>query len=78
MTKPELRPTRWYVVVHQFPMSETRTDYDTCSMLHETFERAENALAYCQAMQERRHPGSEGRYFIASVTEATGAEGDDQ
>lgn len=32
---------------------------------------AETQLAYCHGMQERKRPGSEGRYFIAAVYEDT-------
>lgn len=62
----------WYIVIHEYTLDDgrgnTRTDYNVCSSLHPTREGAENQLAYCQGMQEQGRPGSDGRYFIATVT----------
>lgn len=63
----------WYVVVHESTLrnsrGDVRVDYGVASSLHESREIAENHLAYCEGMQAREFPGSEGRYFVAEVTE---------
>lgn len=58
-----------YVVVHEYPYANGGTGHGAASGLHGTYESAENALAYCEAMQEEGRRGSEGRYYIARVTE---------
>lgn len=65
----------WFVVVHEYPMENSRgdkrTDYGIASSVHERMETADNQLAYCQAMQRSEQPGSQGRYFVARLTEVT-------
>lgn len=62
-----------YGVIHEShtgnKRDNTHVDYGLASMVHTTLDGAENALAYCEALQERRTPGSEGRYFIVRMTE---------
>ena len=65
--------SEWYGVLHEVTHvrsdGESRTDIGLASMIHATREGAENALAYCEGMQERDRPGSDGRYFIVAMRE---------
>lgn len=70
---PEMIPLIGYVVVHEWDLGG-KTQYGTTGSIWPSRESAENHLGYCQAMQERDHPGSEGRYFIAAVYDDTAAE----
>jgi len=58
-----------YIVIHEYPLSPERTDHGVASSLYDTLDGAENQLDYCQSLQRRDFPGSEGRYYIATVKE---------
>lgn len=68
-------PIEWFVVVHEFPMENSRgdkrTDYGIASSVHDSYQHADNQLAYCDALQRSGRPGSEGRYFVARLTEVS-------
>lgn len=58
-----------YVVIHEWPRPGGRLTYAAVSSVWDDFDAADNQLAYCLAMQEDGRRGSEGRYFIAELSE---------
>lgn len=62
-----------FVVIHEYPTARGDLSYGVASSLWPDRDAAENALAYCEGMQEDGRRGSEGRYFIARCTEVDDA-----
>lgn len=58
----------YYAVIHEWDHPRGYPSFGLASSIHTELDGAENALAYCEAMQADNRPGSEGRYFIVEMT----------
>ena len=63
-------PEVWFTVVHEYQFASGAAGVQSAGGMHRSREDVENHLAYCEGMQKRGRPGTNGRYFIAEVREA--------
>lgn len=59
-----------YAVIHEYQSPDGRVSYGAASSAWDNYEAADNQLGYCLALQESGKRGTEGRYYIAEITEA--------